>query len=273
MGSAISVNHDNFPTEVIEKSYEKPVLVDFFATWCGPCQMLKPLLEKLAQEYDFVLAKVDIDQNPALAQTYGVQGVPDVKIVSEGLVSDGFVGVLPEPQLRELLAQLNLKSILDESLEAIYTEALIGDLEKAKSFLAELLQQQPENRALCLEAANFYLEIDQLETAEKLLLPIQEYEKEYYGPAKTLKALILFKRAANQTAGNLELDQKFRQAVCAVLEENYESALQQFLSIVIQDRRYKDDGGRKAMLAVFDLLGDDDPLTKKYRKQLTRVLY
>jgi putative thioredoxin len=273
MGASISVNHDNFTTEVVEKSYEKPVLVDFFATWCGPCQMLKPLLEKLVQEYDFILAKVDIDENPDLAQTYGVQGVPDVRIVVEGQVSEGFVGVLPEPQLRELLAQLNLKSTLNEALEAIYTEAAIGKVEKAESLLQDLLRQHPDNRGLLLEAANFYLEADQLETAEKLLAPIQEYEKEYFGSVKTLKALILFKRAASQPEGNHELDQKFQQAVQAVLEENYESALQQVLAIVSKDRRYKEDGARKAMLAIFDLLGDDHPLTRNYRKQLTRVLY
>jgi putative thioredoxin len=166
MGASISVNHDNFTTKVVEKSYEKPVLVDFFATWCGPCQMLKPMLEKLVQEYDFILAKVDIDENPDLAQTYGVQGVPDVRIVVEGQVSEGFVGVLPEPQLRELLAQLNLKSVLNEALEAIYTEASIGNIEKATALLEDLVRQHPENCGLLLEAANFYLEADQLETAE-----------------------------------------------------------------------------------------------------------
>ncbi|UBF28161.1 tetratricopeptide repeat protein [Kovacikia minuta CCNUW1] len=273
MGASISVDHDSFATEVIERSYEKPVLVDFFATWCGPCQMLKPILEKLVQEYDFVLAKVDIDQNPDLAQTYGVQGVPDVKVVVDGQVSEGFVGVLPESQLRQLLAQLNLKSVLDEALETIYTEASLGNVEKAKSLLEDLLQHHSKNPGVILEAANFYLEVGELETAEKLLEPIQEYEKEYFVPAKTLKALILFKRSASQPGGNHELDQQFRQAVQAVLEENYKLALQQFLAIVSQDRRYKDDGARKAMLAIFDILGDDHPLTKDYRKQLTRVLY
>lgn len=273
MGSSISVNRDRFATEVIQKSYEKPVLVDFFATWCGPCQMLKPMLEKLAQEYDFVLAKVDIDQNPDLAHEYGVEGVPDVRIVLDGQVNPGFVGVLPEPQLRELLAQLNLKSALDESLEALYNEAAMGQVEQAQARLEALLKQYPGDRKLTLEAANFYLEAGQLETAETLLSSIPDHDKAHFPHVKTLRALIGFKRMVNQPRGDSDLDRQFQQAVQQILEENYEAGLQQFLDIVSRDRRFQNDGARKAMLAVFDILGDDHPLTRDYRKRLTMLLY
>lgn len=273
MGTSISVNSNNFAAAVLEKSFEQPVIVDFFATWCGPCKMLKPMLEKLVQEYDFVLAKVDIDENPDLAHTYKVEGVPDVRVVVDGTVNEGFVGVLPEPQLRQLLAQLNLKSALEETLERLYAEAAAGRVENAQALLETLLKRHPDNRNLTLEAANFYLETNQLETAERLLTSIPEHEKEYFAHAKTLRALILFKRTANQTDGDSELDQAFRQASDAVLQENYETALQGFLSILTRDRRYKNDGARKAMLAVFDLLGDESPLTREYRKRLTMSLY
>ncbi|WP_421658312.1 tetratricopeptide repeat protein [Leptothermofonsia sp. ETS-13] len=273
MGSSVSVNHANFATEVIQKSYEKPVLVDFFATWCGPCQMLKPMLEKLVQEYDFVLAKVDIDQNPELANNYRVEGVPDVRVVVDGQVSEGFVGVLSEPQLRQFLAQLNLKSTLDDALETIYTEASRGHVETAQAKLEELLQQYPGDRKLLLEAANFYIETDQFEMAEKLLSSIPEHDKAYFPHAKSLKALILLKQIASQPETGNELDQQFQQAARFVLEENYEAGLNELLTIVSRDRHYKNDGARKAMLAVFDLLGDDHPLTRDYRKRLTMTLY
>lgn len=272
MGSSISVNRDNFATEVMEKSYEKPVLVDFFAQWCGPCQMLKPMLEKLAQEYDFVLAKVDIDQNPELANAYGIEGVPDVRIVVDGTMTEGFVGVLPEPQLKELLAQLNLKSTLEEGLESVYNQASQGKLEQAQALLSDLLQQYPDDRSLKLEAANFYIETDQLEAAEALLQSISEYDKEYAPHVKTLKALIQFKCMALQSAGDNDSDQAFQTVAHLVLDEKHEDALSLLLDLLNRDRRYR-DSARKLMLAIFDLLGDSHPLTKEYRKRLTMALY
>jgi putative thioredoxin len=273
MGSSIAVNQDNFTTDVIQKSHEKPVLVDFFATWCGPCQMLKPMLEKLVREYDFVLAKVDIDQNPDLAHTYGVEGVPDVRIVIDGEVNPGFVGVLPEPQLRELLAQLNLRSDLDQTLENIYNEASRGNLDGARTQLEGLLQDYPENRGLLLEAANFYIELDEPETAGKLLALIREDEKPFFAKARGLKALVDFKQIASEPDNGNELDGIYKQAATAVLAENYGVALDRFLELVSRDRKYRNDGARKSMLAVFDLLGDDHPLTREYRRKLTTALY
>ncbi|MBD2072458.1 tetratricopeptide repeat protein [Phormidium sp. FACHB-592] len=273
MGASISVNQETFATEVIEKSHQKPVLVDFFAQWCGPCQMLKPLLEKLAQEYDFVLAKVDIDQSPDLAQTYGVGGVPDVKVAIDGTLTDGFIGMLPEPKLREFLAQLQITSLLDTALESIYADAAIGNVEQAEARLSRLLEQHPDNRGLTLEAANFYIEADRLDKAENLLATIQEYDKEHFPHTKTLRAIVQFKQIALQPKEGTNLDHAFRQAANLVLDENYAAALEQFLTIVTSDRRFRDDGARKAMLAIFDLLGDDHPLTKDYRKQLVMALY
>jgi len=273
MGSSITVNCDNFATEVLEKSHARPVLVDFFAQWCGPCKMLKPLLEKFAQEYDFTLAKVDIDENPTLAHDYGVEGVPDVRIVMDGEVKPGFVGMLSESKLHDLMAQLNLPSTLDQALETIYTEASAGNVAEAQAQLNDLLRQYPDNRGLLLEAANFCIEADDLESATTLLASIPEYEKEYFAKAKALKSFILFKQVVGEAQPDSAIAQAFQQAAAATLADDYEAALTGFLAIASRDRRYRDDGARKAMLAIFDLLGDDHPLTKEYRKQLTRALY
>lgn len=140
MGTSVDVNSENFMAEVAEKSFEKPVLVDFFAQWCGPCQLLKPMLEKLVQEHDVVLAKVDIDRSPDLANTYRVEGVPDVRVVMQGKMYSGFVGVLPEPQLKDFVtqlsafyAQLGSKSELELSLESVQQQIAEGNIPAPRS--------------------------------------------------------------------------------------------------------------------------------------------
>lgn len=277
MGMSIEVTNDNFAAEVVQRSYDKPVLVDFFAQWCGPCQLLKPLLEKLAQEYDFVLAKIDIDQNPELAKTYGVEGVPDVRFVVDGAIANGFVGMLPEPQVRDLLTQLNLKSPLEDGLDAIRAARTSGDLGQTKRLFGELIQTYPEDRRLILAAAQFLVSQNSLESAEKLLSIIQEPEKPYFQMAQAVRGLIQFTRELatlpdlDSEAGSL--DWQYAQAVRATLAEDYEIALQSFLAIVGRDRKYRQDGARKAMITVFDLLGDDDSLTKDYRKKLMQTMY
>lgn len=273
MGYSVVVNDANFAAEVVQQSYEKPILVDFFAQWCGPCQMLKPILEKLTQEYDFVLAKVDIDQNPELASTYGIEGVPDVRVVSHGEISNGFVGMLPEAQIRELLAQLGLKSELELGLEAVKGAIAANNPAQAKQQFDQLFQKYPEDRKLILEAAKFLLSLNQLEPAQKMLATIQEDEKGYFAEAQAIKAMIQFQQETDNPVIESELDQQFANASKLALEQNYEAALQGFLAIVGKDRKYKNDGARKAMIAIFDLLGDDHPLTKDYRKQLMLTLY
>lgn len=273
MGLSIEVDSDSFAAEVLEKSYKKPVLVDFFAQWCGPCQMLKPMLEGLVKEYDFVLAKVDIDQSPDLANTYGVEGVPDVKIVRQGEVTNGFVGVLPEPQLRDLLAQLNLKSDLEFGLEEIQRVKATGDVNTVKRLFNQLIERYPENRQLILEAAQFLITQEQVESARKLLEMIQPYEKAYFSKAQGLQAIIQFKQTIAHPTLETDLDELYLKACQSAIGEVYESALSSFLEIVRHDRAYKEDGARKAMLALFSLLGDDHPLTKDYRKKLMQTLF
>ncbi len=273
MGYSITANSDNFEVEVFQKSFEKPVLVDFFAVWCGPCQLLKPVLEKLALEYDLIVAKVNIDENRELARDYGVEGVPDVRLLSQGETIDGFVGALPEPQLRQFLARHNIASELEQIWRSLLADKASGNLVQAEEKLKTLLQKYPENRSLTLEASKFFIEVNHLEAAENLLDSVKEYEKEYFTDAQALKQLIALKRECNNPEIDSELDKIFVRAACLTVEGDYERALETFLDIVREDRSYKNDGARKAMIAIFDLLGSDHPLTKEYRKQLMMALY
>ncbi|OLP17192.1 co-chaperone YbbN [Leptolyngbya sp. 'hensonii'] len=273
MGFSVEVTSNNFDAEVVQRSYEKPVLVDFFAQWCGPCKLLKPMLEKLLQEYDFVLAQVDIDANPDLAQTFGVQGVPDVKIFLQGAVQEGFVGVLPEPQLRELLVKLNLKSDLELGLETLQQTIAAGEVAKVPPLVQSLLEKYPSNRQVLLIGARFLISLNILEPAEKLLALVQADEKDDYIAARGLKGLIHLKRQLAEPPPDDELGQLFFQSLQLTVDEAYEAALELLLQVLTRDRKYGNDAARKTMITIFDLLGDDHPLSKTYRRQMTMALY
>jgi len=276
MGRSVIVNSQNFVSEVIDASFQCPVLVDFFATWCGPCQMLKPVLEALTQDYDFVLAKMDIDQNPALAQRYGIEGVPDVRIVIEGKMRPGFVGFLPAPQIRDLLKGLGLVSKLDAAL--MTTQALVdrGNLSEAAQSFESLLQQYADRPELLFAAAQFYQRQQQPEKAIDLLGRVDHKAPEWSEKAAALKGLLSLQNSGPDSTmkeGQTELDRDFQTAVQYALQEQYEAALEALLAIVSRDRKYRNDGARKAMILVFDLLGEDQDLPQIYRKKLTRMLY
>lgn len=273
MSLSIEANKTNFAVEVIERSHKQLVLVDFFAHWCGPCQVLKPILEKLVKEYDVALAKVDIDQNPELANTYRVEGVPDVKICTQGEMQPGFVGVLPEAQIRELLARYGLKSKLDSELNAIQAARTAGNLEGAKQRFNQLIEQYPDSPKLAITAAEFLISIGSLESAEKLLNTLPLNNRECSSKAQTLRELMQLKQDADRMTSENQLDRQYAQAVQLTLKGDYEAALSLLLEIVERDRKYKNDAARKVMVTIFGLLGDDHPQTKNYRKQLMLALY
>lgn len=273
MGLVVDVTAPTFEAEVLEKSFQTPVLVDFYAQWCGPCQMLRPLLEKLAQEYDFVLAKVDIDQQPELAKIFQVEGVPDVKVVMQGQVRNGFVGMLTEPQLREFLTELNVKSKFDEAIAAIMAAKQAGDWAQVEQGYADVMVRYPERLEMVLEAAQFKLDQGDRLGAEALLDKIDPYQRPYGDQAQAVRSLIAFQDVAATLTPTTKAEQFYVTGAKAATEAAYESALENFLALVKCDRRYREDAGRKAMLTLFTLLGDDHALTQTYRRRLMQTLY
>lgn len=275
MGTVVEVSQESFQDDVLQPSFEGPVVVDFYAQWCGPCQLLKPMLESLSQEYDFLLAKVDIDQNPQLAQAFRVEGVPDVRLISDGQVHPWFVGVLAEADIRKRLQELGLSSALESGLSRLADLQIQQGWDATRQELQRLLEQFPGNLDLQIQAAQLYMQHDEWANAEAILAQTQPKERSLVARVEGMRGLMNFRHMSQELANEASTPpaKTFLQACQATLAGDYEAALEGFLAVVRSDRSYRDDGARKAMLTLFQVLGDDHPLTMSYRKQLMQALY
>jgi putative thioredoxin len=270
---SIDVTEASFAEAVLQQSFQTPVLIDFFAQWCGPCQILKPTLEKLAQEYDLVLAKVDIDENPGLASAHRVEGVPDVRVALQGQIVKGFVGVLTEPQIRDMLGRLQLKSALEQGLDQLHQADQAGDAAQAEQLLTHLQARFPNHPALMLALTQRYLRHHQPDQAQQCLSQLSAHDRDYGSQVESLQGQIEFQQIIQSGSVETELDHTYLAACKAVVAEQFEDALAQFLAVVERDRTYRNDGARKAMITVFKMIGDEDPLTSLYRKKLMQAMY
>ncbi len=278
------VSRDNFQTTVLDNSSEVPVLVDFWADWCQPCRLLTPLLQKLADEYQgaFLLAKVNADREPALASQFGVRGLPTVKLFRNGQVVDELVGVQPEAVYRELIEQYRMKAadILLAKAEEAWQR---GDQRKALAQLREAEKQDPDNPQVKVALAQLLLATGAAEQAGAILHALP-YEVRTVQPASGLLARLEFMDMAQGAADTAALERasaaqpedcQLRRQLAArkVLEGDFEAALQHFIAILRCDPQFDDEAGRKGMLAIFNILGDDHPLATAYRRRMFALLH
>jgi len=278
----IDVNEENFEAAVLARSMEVPVLVDFWAEWCGPCKVLGPVLEKLAGEYagEFILAKVNVDENQQLAGAFGIQGIPAVKLFRDGDLASEFTGALPEPMLREFLSKFLPTAVDKEALAAAELEAA-GKADEAKSAYQAILAAEPNHAQALLGLARLAMSTGDNDAARNYLDQISIVDDERKDADRLLARLDLQAGGAENESvlrekiaadpNNLEARFELAQTLAGV--ENYEAALVEFLAIVKADRKFKDDGARKAMVQIFEVLGGEDPLTDKYRSELAVVLF
>ena len=281
---SIDVTTADFDQAVIEASKSVPVLVDFWAEWCAPCRALKPVLEKLATEYQgkFILAKVNSDENQELAQRYGVRGIPNVKAFINGELADEFSGALPEPQIREFLKRILPSPAEKIRLNALALYAATGDARQALAMLAQASQLDPGNEIARIDSAQMLIALNEFDEAGRLidtLSPLAQMDER----VKTMQARLALAAGASGDVNADELmkriaanasdfDARLRLARWHITLEQYAQALDQLLEIVRRDRKYKDDGGRKTMLQLFSVLGSDHPLVGDYRRKLAGAL-
>ncbi len=273
----IDVTQENFSEVVIEGSHHNYVVVDFWATWCEPCKQLVPRLEKLSADFGYMLAKVNTEEQQALAQDYGVRGIPDVRIYKDGAVVEQFTGALSEGELRELFGRhMNAApSAIDQSIEKIHQLAVAGDTEQASADFSQLLLDNPDNSEVKLAYAKLLMEIGEQEQANTLLDEIKQND-ELYPAARSVLAIGEFQEACmtikdggEEIGGTARL---YAEGACAVINSDPEAALEKFLTIVKQDRGFNDDAARKAMLTIFDLLGEH-PMVRHYQRKLAVLMY
>ena len=274
----LDINLPDFQAAVLDESRTRPVVVDFWAPWCGPCKSLKPILEKLAAEYGgkFRLAKVNADDNQALSQQYGVRGIPAVKAFVNGEMVDEFSGALPEAEVRAFLDRL-IPGPADEMRAQAAAARSAGDPGAALQLLADASRLNPDDVGIRLDAAEIMLDLREAEEAQRLIgsvaddadprVPHLKARLQFLGAAGADEMALQARIAADAN----DLDARLALAKLAIAGQRYEDGMEQLLEIVRRDRSFQDDVGRTTLLTVFDLLGGGE-LVSRYRRLLASVL-
>ncbi|HZB01520.1 MAG TPA: thioredoxin [Actinomycetota bacterium] len=258
--NVVEVTDATFDEVVVEGSKTRPVVVDMWAAWCGPCRTLTPILEKVAEERGgaFLLAKLDTDANPSVAQAFGVQSIPTVVAFKDGQPVTGFVGAYPEPEVNRFVDSI-LPTEADRVAEDARSVEASGDLEGAEQRYREALAEDPDNREAGIGLARILVDRAELDAAEELAArhrPDPEAERVLAG----IEMRRWLDAPADGTLGHAK-----RLAASGDLA----GGLAGMLQALSEDR----DAARDAMVKVFTAVGEDDPLVGEYRRLLARALF
>jgi putative thioredoxin len=278
-----NITEASFPEQVLRASQRVPVVVDFWADWCAPCRMLMPVLAKLADEYQgrFVLGKVNTDEQQALATRYGIRSLPTVKVFKNGEVMDEFMGVQPESAIRAILER-HIERASDRLVEKAAEALEAGDGACARFLLEQAMDKDPANPRVKIGLARTLMQTGEPERAEIILDDLQGEAREQ-PEVNALKAQLAFARIAAEApdrealerrvaADPIDLDARYRLSAHQVLAGEFEPAMEQLLEVLRRERGFRDDAPRKALLAIFEILGGGE-LINRYRSRMFNILH
>lgn len=284
------VTEATFDRYVLENSFHKPVLVDFWAEWCAPCKALMPVLAAITDSYagELLMAKVDCDQQPGLSERFGIRSLPTVVLFKDGQPVDGFAGIQPESAIRAIL-EPHLGAVPEEAPEpeadlASVAAALLeeGNAAQAIALLQPAISEHPEDPLLVLLGRALALD-GQLDAAEQILEAVKD--KDAHKAALTgIRAQVTFLRQATGLPPRIELEQRLEEnsndseatyqlALVDLSQRRHEEALAALLALFQRDRGYADGSPHRTLLDVFNALGSEHPLTIQYRRKLYQALY
>ncbi len=284
-----------FQTDVIDASREVPVIVDFWATWCGPCKQLGPMIEKLVTEAggQVKLVKIDVDKNQALAQQLRIQSIPAVYAFKDGQPVDGFVGALPESQLKQFIQGLidgsggggaeAGESPVEQALEQAKAMVEAGDTNSAGQLYARILEHEPGNVKASAGLAKCTVMAGDAEQAKQVLAGLPPEAENDPDVAAARAAIDLAESSADAgdvaglqaavDANPADLQARLDLANALYAGGQAEEALDHLLEIVRRDREWNEEAARKQIVKIFDALGPTHPLTLSGRRRLSSVLF
>jgi len=275
---------DNFQQGVIDNSYKAPVVVDFWAEWCEPCKQLMPILQRIVNELQgqCILAKVNSETQRELAQQFQIRSIPTVMIFKNGEVVEKFSGVLPEQSIRNRIEQHRITKAdikRQQGLQAIQS----GDTDGAKDLLLEAEQLDTEHLGVQIDLAHLEAMQQDYAAAQKRLNKLKIADREREEVINLLNKIEL--EMATQNAPPLEdlihtVEQnpadnlsRYQLATQLINQGEHEAGLQHLLTILQRDRKFQNDGAKKAMLSTFSLLGNEHPLVSEYRRKMFNAMH